>query len=158
MLTSRTCRCGKEYVPSQHRQRGCCLKCAQADYREEHREERQRKDRERAARKLRRDAGLPEDAPRHVVRWSRRTDVGYHTAHNRIRTLKGPAKSYLCVDCGKPAQQWSYTHDDPDEKVGPNSLGSMLAYSLKEECYVPRCRKCDKVVDGQFKKQGRPAK
>ena len=70
----------------------------------------------------------------------------YHTAHRRVDSDKGRAKTHACVDCGEPAQQWSYTHDDPDELIGVN-WAKGLPYSAKPEYYIARCISCHKRAD-----------
>jgi hypothetical protein len=36
--------------------------------------------------------------------------IGYKAAHERVQDLKGPARSYLSVDCGTPATEWALDH------------------------------------------------
>jgi len=75
-------------------------------------------------------------------RHRRREVAGYSAAHGRVQTDRGPADAHPCVDCGLPARQWSYGHDDPDEL-----LEAGLPYSLDPWHYVPRCVPCHKRVD-----------
>ena len=72
----------------------------------------------------------------------RKDTVGYHTAHKRVKNKMGKADIQDCVDCGGPANQWSYDHADINElrsEEGP--------YSLSEEHYQPRCFSCHKKFD-----------
>lgn len=72
----------------------------------------------------------------------RKSLVGYGAVHSRLAADRGPATRQRCVDCGGPAGQWSYDHEDPDElwsEVGP--------YSLDLDHYDPRCVSCHKTFD-----------
>ena len=80
--------------------------------------------------------------------WRRET-VAYHTLHDRLDEDRGRASEHACVDCGAPAQHWSYDHADLDELVGqnPRSTAFGLSYSLKPEHYDPRCVPCHRRFD-----------
>lgn len=78
----------------------------------------------------------------------RTPDAGYVAAHDRVRQDRGRVQERDCVDCGRPAQHWSYNHDDPDELHGAvHSSPNPVAYSLKPEHYSPRCVRCHKRFD-----------
>jgi hypothetical protein len=69
--------------------------------------------------------------------------VGYAGAHDRVEAVRGRAKNHPCVDCDRPAHDWSYNHNDPDEQVseyGP--------FSSDPGYYEPRCRRCHRIFDG----------
>lgn len=68
--------------------------------------------------------------------------VGYGAMHCRLRTDRGRAADYLCIDCGEWAAQWSYDHADPD-----GLMDGSLPYSLKSSHYDPRCVPCHKLFD-----------
>lgn len=74
--------------------------------------------------------------------------VGYIGAHGRVKTVKGYASKYQCIDCGERAHHWSYDHADPDElweaKKGP--------YSASPDHYVPRCAPCHWRFDKSAKR------
>jgi hypothetical protein len=57
----------------------------------------------------------------------------YDVWHHRVTRARGPASGYACVDCGRPAQDWS--------TVNP-SAGDVRAR------FQPRCRKCHRRHDG----------
>lgn len=77
-----------------------------------------------------------------------RTGDSYSVAHSRTRTDRGSAKLYQCVNCGNGAQHWSYNHDDPDERTGPDYTGKYIVpYSLDPNHYSPRCVPCHKRFD-----------
>lgn len=67
----------------------------------------------------------------------------YFVLHARVSRAFGSPKTHDCADCDGPAQQWSYDHNDPDERFeegkGP--------YSLDINRYVPRCISCHKKFD-----------
>lgn len=75
------------------------------------------------------------------TRWS--SNVGYREMHKRLDRVFGLARTYDCVDCGKPASQWSYTRDDVDERIGFNGC----VFSVYPEHYTPRCTSCHKRFD-----------
>jgi hypothetical protein len=68
---------------------------------------------------------------------------GYGPTHARLSRIMGPASAQSCVDCGDPAAEWSYSHNDPDEMVD-KKLGP---YTYKTECYSPRCVLCHRRFD-----------
>jgi hypothetical protein len=81
-------------------------------------------------------------------RTHRRLDeAGYTAAHERCRSDRGPVQTHTCVDCGGPAQHWSYDHDDPDERLAHGLSANPVAYSLNPEHYSPRCVSCHKRFD-----------
>lgn len=76
--------------------------------------------------------------------------VGYRAAHNRVRTAKGRAASYPCIDCGGTAREWSYNKTDPNEltESRTSSWGEFQArYSLSPDFYEPRCKPCHTRFD-----------
>jgi hypothetical protein len=79
---------------------------------------------------------------------SRRTDesVGYFGAHGRVVAKYGKAVDYLCVDCGKPAKQWSYVGGCPKERV-QRVNGFDCAFSPDPDRYAPRCVFCHQRYD-----------
>lgn len=72
--------------------------------------------------------------------------VGYSGAHRRVSAVRGGASTHPCVDCGLPARDWSYDHADPEE-LFEEQRGRLLAYSMKPEHYVPRCKRCHNAFD-----------
>lgn len=75
-------------------------------------------------------------------------EPGYAGMHSRVLAARGPAKLYQCVDCHRPAAQWSYDHLDDAERIGdPGVYGAGMAYSLLVEHYLPRCVSCHKQFD-----------
>jgi hypothetical protein len=73
-------------------------------------------------------------------------EIGYGRAHERVRAARGPASSQRCADCGQGAENWSYDHRDPDERIEPNDP-KRKPYSVKVEHYQPRCGPCHWKVD-----------
>ena len=73
-------------------------------------------------------------------------DAEYTAAHDRVYRAKGRASTHTCVDCGRPASQWSYDHTDPDERVSATVKGNP-PYSLNPDHYQPRCVPCHKAFD-----------
>lgn len=72
-------------------------------------------------------------------------NIGISCAHSRVtRARGGPAKQHLCVDCGKQAAQWSYDHQDPNERQSNSVKGP---YSTDVSHYQARCVPCHKRFD-----------
>lgn len=69
-------------------------------------------------------------------------NIGYGTAHERVRGYRGPASGYLCCECGAQARQWAYDHADADERA--SDLGP---YSVNPAHYRPMCVPCHKRFD-----------
>lgn len=76
-------------------------------------------------------------------------EISYAGAHHRVVRLRGPARNHSCVDCGSPAQDWSYDGRDPEERLGLQRGKRTVpqAYSPDPAFYVARCRSCHKVHD-----------
>ena len=66
----------------------------------------------------------------------------YLAAHARVRTARGPAKLYACVQCGGKARHWSYNYTDPTALTDERGY----EYSADPQHYSPRCVPCH----GQF--------
>lgn len=81
-------------------------------------------------------------------------NVGYYSAHNRVKALWGKATNYLCVDCGLPASQWAYDGTDPDERF-QEVHGYEISYSPWPEFYMPMCISCHKFRDGRARSNKR---
>ena len=69
--------------------------------------------------------------------------TAYSTQHSRLKKYRGLAKDFPCVDCGRPADQWSYDHGCPDERY--NDLG--CAWCPHLECYSARDLECHRRYD-----------
>lgn len=82
---------------------------------------------------------------------ARRDDPGYVGAHYRVKFLHGSASDHPCVDCDRPAEDWSYDHTDLDELVDPRGR----PYSPDPSHYHPRCRRCHKRFDNTAKESSR---
>jgi hypothetical protein len=74
------------------------------------------------------------------------SSVGYRQAHRRVEAARGHASSYRCGDCGGPAVEWSYSHNDPAELVALVN-GKPRRYSLDSDCYRSLCRQCHRTFD-----------
>lgn len=61
----------------------------------------------------------------------------YMKAHEYVKIMNGPANYYLCIDCDKPARDWS----NIDHK-----------YSLNPDDYLPRCVNCHHKYDVKLRK------
>lgn len=60
--------------------------------------------------------------------------------HDRLRAEKGRAADHSCVDCGKPAKEWSW-----DGGSGENFGSSAVGDNFDE--YSPRCQSCHRKLD-----------
>lgn len=74
-------------------------------------------------------------------------DPAYRTVHARLQRDRGPASGHSCVDCGQPAQDWSYDHGDPDQRIAADNG---CPYSTKAEHYQPRCKRCHAIFDNDL--------
>ena len=63
----------------------------------------------------------------------RAANPSYAGWHRRVTKARGPASSYACADCGRPAQDWS--------TVNPSSDDLWVRFQ-------PRCRSCHRYRDG----------
>lgn len=70
----------------------------------------------------------------------------YQAAHKRLTRTRGRAKTLPCVDCGQPADSWSYNGDSALEQTGTtasNSHGKVImahvTWSPDPADYSPRC-------------------
>lgn len=70
----------------------------------------------------------------------------YAGIHKRLFYDRGRAAGYSCADCGGAAQEWSYDGGCPSE-MREDVNGSVLAYSLNQDLYSPRCKKCHRSRD-----------
>jgi len=55
-----------------------------------------------------------------------------YALHKRVRKARGRANTYSCVDCGRPAREWSQIHDSDAMDVNN---------------FEPRCRSCHLKYD-----------
>jgi len=88
----------------------------------------------------------------HKVMDNRGTDnLTYGGSHGRVSRTRGRAVGYDCVDCGGPADEWSYNHQDPNElrAVISNNKGYQyeVPYSANPDHYDPRCKPCNVAFD-----------
>jgi len=77
------------------------------------------------------------------------TNNTYYAIHGLLKSQRGSASKYSCVDCGGPAHEWSYNDSSEDALVrkSVNSNGSPVRYSLDLTAYSPRCRHCHRTFD-----------
>lgn len=68
---------------------------------------------------------------------------GYVPTHSLLRRTRGPAADLTCVDCGKPANEWSYGGGDPGEVT--DDKGRTFTRNLA--AYSPRCFRCHRHFD-----------
>ena len=73
-------------------------------------------------------------------------DIGYGSAHQRVRRRRGSASQYPCAHCGSNAKDWAYDHADPNERIVENR-GKRLPISLSIDHYMPLCRNCHRNFD-----------
>lgn len=70
----------------------------------------------------------------------------YAGMHKRIFYDKGAASKHQCVDCRRPAKEWSYKGGAPNE-YWELTRGCNLAYTTDQSYYEPRCVKCHRRKD-----------
>ncbi|MEU8682612.1 hypothetical protein [Streptomyces sp. NPDC048611] len=74
----------------------------------------------------------------------------YVAAHNRVRTLHGPARNHPCEFCGLRAHDWALDWEAP-EIIRDQQW---RAYSPNPDFYMPLCRSCHKAYDAHVSKYG----
>ena len=76
---------------------------------------------------------------------TKRSDVSYVAALQRVRTRRGLASAQRCAGCGQQAAAWLYDGQDPQERRD----GCGRRFSLDIDRYRPYCRFCHRrtVVD-----------
>lgn len=75
----------------------------------------------------------------------------YAAAHTRVYSTRGAASDHMCVDCLRPAEEWSYRGRCPLEVT--DARGRI--YSPDPSRYEPRCRPCHMVQDRDRLPDGR---
>lgn len=75
------------------------------------------------------------------------SEPAYRTVHTRLDRDFGPASTHPCAVCAGRADQWSYDHNDPDERIGVVTGGFEVPYSIKPEHYRALCHACHRRVD-----------
>jgi hypothetical protein len=86
---------------------------------------------------------------RQSIRGPQKDIIKYHSVHNLLRSQRGQASGYVCVDCGDQAEEWSYDGGSPTETVQlvsdgrRNGKDRYVAHSGRDlSFYSPRCKKC----------------
>lgn len=85
------------------------------------------------------------------------SELSYDGAHRRIKYDRGRAVGNSCVDCGRPAEEWSYDGNAaveltravgvPGPRGGRPYYGAPLRYSADPADYSPRCKACHRRMD-----------
>lgn len=69
----------------------------------------------------------------------------YAAVHLRLTRQRGPASTHTCVDCGKPARDWSWNRTGPSMS-GPR-YGKQVTWGTDLADYSPRCRRHNTILD-----------
>lgn len=79
--------------------------------------------------------------------------TSYKALHKRLARSQGPAADHLCYQCGEQAREWAYDGTDPDEVAGPagDAKGTVAAYSLRLDHYIPLCWSCHRRRDAHLR-------
>lgn len=75
---------------------------------------------------------------------SQGADLTYSGIHYRLKSERGPAKDYACVQCGGRAADWAYDNIDASALIDPDRG---VSYSLNTSHYLPMCRTCHRRFD-----------
>jgi hypothetical protein len=70
-----------------------------------------------------------------------RDALTYSGAHSRVRLAKGKASAHRCP-CGRPAEQWAYSHADYDEAHDDEGKDAGRPFSADPAHYLALCRSC----------------
>lgn len=98
-----------------------------------------------------RSCGCLQRESRHKLRTE---TPGYGAMHGRVRSQRGSAETYRCVECAGPAKTWAYDHSDPNEIAHGVNAGAgvyVIYFSRDVGRYQPMCVPCHKVMDNQKK-------
>lgn len=95
-------------------------------------------------------AGVIELTPPKKRKYGRpwRDDVGYATAHARVRLAKGFARDHVCKECGGRATDWAYSNSCPNQMVDEDGK----RYSLDVNQYEPMCHLCHVRRDAAYRR------
>lgn len=74
----------------------------------------------------------------------------WSAAHKRVQRDRGKASAYCCIDCGKPADEWSYNNLAPLEITDPEKR---IRYALEPKLYEPRCVGCHRRFDADARRE-----
>lgn len=73
-------------------------------------------------------------------------EAGYDAVHHRLIRWKGKASNYKCIDCADPAEEWSYSNADANERICEKGR----RYSFDPDHYDPRCVPCHRAFDASY--------
>ena len=82
-------------------------------------------------------------------------ELRYKAMHRRVWSRFGSASNYDCVDCGKQAYDWSYTHGCSDELVSIEHEYLGFTFCPHVDHYEPRCRPCHDRYDNRSEKKSK---
>lgn len=69
--------------------------------------------------------------------------MSYDDVHKALKELRGVARQYRCVSCGKQAEQWAYRYNgDPELASGHGPYSEDI-----QGCYQPMCASCHRKHD-----------
>lgn len=83
-------------------------------------------------------------------------DITYSAAHHRVARAKGRASERRCARCPAQAEQWAYTHSDPDWRADADGKDKGKPYSLDPAHYEARCRSDHRRWDAAHKRIAGP--
>lgn len=88
----------------------------------------------------------------------RAEDPGYAAMHARVRTDRGRAAEWNCVDCSGQATDWTLKYNASDRRQAGEGREQGSFYSINVWDYEPRCADCHKAYDAKHgnKKERRP--
>ena len=70
--------------------------------------------------------------------------TAYMVVHYLLNKIQGPASKHWCVECGKPALHWAYSHCDVFERV---DMETKQVFSVNFDHYQPMCGSCHQKLD-----------
>ena len=81
--------------------------------------------------------------------------VTYEGMHSRLEINMGRAAENSCVDCGNPANDWTWSNECDETLWGIAKKGrpNLNPYCMHYEHYAPRCTKCHMIFDKVISKQ-----
>lgn len=135
------CACGTEISSLAFKRSGKCTKCRKRDKMAEYRAEGKFVTPPVENPMPRSERGALHGGKLNYDVWSH--EITYTSAHRRIKSERGAAKTHPCIVCSAPAAEWAYMYCGGEyERFGPRGSGVTGSYySTRPKDYEPMCVK-----------------
>jgi hypothetical protein len=82
--------------------------------------------------------------------------IGYGSAHDRVRKMRGHARTHLCVSCAEKAADWALRKDAQTRRVEQSGPSAGYPFSPNPDDYQPMCRSCHNSYDSDVPWRPKP--